>query len=218
MANYRTVLGVALGLGSAAVLGGCALTVGGTVDDFALKADVETALAEADPQMLAAANATVYDGRALLTGTAPSLELKARLDQAAGQVPGVRRVYDEIEVAPPESPWRAAQDAWITSQLRSDLVFNRDVGWVNYSIETVDRSVYLIGSARSPAELAAATNMARYVPGVRRVVSLVEIRPGGPTGASGPDPSAGPYPSAGSGAPPDLPSAAPTTPVEVQKL
>lgn len=217
MANYRTVLGVALGLGSIAVLGGCALTVGGTVDDFALKANVETALAEADPQMLAAPNVTVYAGRALLTGTAPTPQLKARLEQAAGQASGVQAVYDEIEVAPPQSPWSSAQDAWITSQVRSDLVFNRGVRWVNYSIETVDRSVYLIGSAGSPAELDTATNLARYVPGVKRVVSFVEIRPGAPPGG-GPSPSAGSYPSAGSGPAPDMPAAAPTTPVEVQKL
>lgn len=217
MANYRTVLGLALGLGSIAGLGGCASGVGGTVDDFALKANVEAALAEADPQMLAAPDVTVYDGRALLTGTAPSPQLKAGLAQAAGQVPGVRKVYDEIEVAPPESPWSSAQDAWITSQVKSDLVFNRDVRSVNYAIETVDHSVYLIGSASSQAEIDDATNTARYVPGVKRVVSFVEIRPGAAPGGSAPYPAAAPYPSS-SGPAPDMPGAAPTTPVEVQKL
>ncbi len=215
MANYRAGLGLSLGFALISMVSGCAETVGGTVDDFALKADVETALAEADPQMLAAPTVTVYAGRALLTGTAPSPQLKARLEQAAGQVPGVRKVYDEIEVAPPESPWSSAQDAWITSQVKSDLVFNRDVRSVNYAIETVDGSVYLIGSAGSPAELETATNLARYVPGVKRVVSFVEIRPGAPPG---PYPTAGPYPPAGSGPTPDAPAAAPTTPVEVQKL
>ena len=217
MANCRTVLGLALGLASMAVLGGCASGVGGTVDDFALKANIEAALAEADPQMLAVPEVTVYDGRALLTGTAPSPQLKAGLEQAAGQVPGVRSVYDEIEVAPPENPWNSAQDAWITSQVKSDLVFNRYVRSVNYSIETVDHSVYLIGSAGSQAEIDDATNAARYVPGVRRVVSFVEIRPVAAPGAPGLYPAAGPYPSAG-GPTPDMPAAAPTTPVEVQKL
>jgi osmotically-inducible protein OsmY len=217
VANCRTVLGLALGLASMVMLGGCAAGVGGTVDDFALKTNVEAALAEADPKMLAVPQVTVYDGRALLTGFAPSPQLKAGLAQAASQVPGVHRVYDEIEVAPPEGPWNSAQDAWITSQVKSDLVFNRDVRSANYAIETVDHSVYLLGSAASQAEIDDATNTARYVPGVKRVVSLIEVRPGAGPGAPGPNPSAGPYPATGAPAP-EMPGAAPTTPVEVQKL
>ena len=124
--------------------------------------------------------------------------MKAQAQQLAGGVKGVRTVYNEIEVGPFESAWSSAKDAWIASQVRSDLLFNSHIRSDNYTVETVDRSVYLIGSACSQAELDTATTMARYVPGVKRVVSYVEIRPGAPAGEA----SAG----------------APTTPVEAQKL
>ena len=130
------------------------------------------------------------------------------------------------------SAWDSTKDAWITSEVRSRLVFS-NVRSVNYNIETAEGSVYLIGSARTEAELHHATDLARNVPGVKRVVSYVEIRPGEPPGAqlAGPPPAsgaagysaapAGPagY-SAGPAEPPAgaAPSAAPTTPVEVQKL
>ena len=67
--------------------------------------------------------------------------------------------------------------------MRSDLVFS-NIRSVNYTVETVDHSVYLIGSARSEAELDHATDLARNVRGVRRVVSYVEIRPGMPPGSA----------------------------------
>jgi hypothetical protein len=70
--------------------------------------------------------------------------------------------------------------------------------------------VFLIGSARSQNELDRATRIARYVPGVKRVVSYVELRSGAPVAAGSMPPVAAP--------PPGQPSAAPRAPVEVEKL
>jgi osmotically-inducible protein OsmY len=234
MSNFRIVLYLALGLGVTSALGGCALAivggvaaaggagyaadqergVGGTANDFAIKTNVQSAWIKADPAMQADLNVTVYEGRTLLTGTAPTPQMKAQAQEIASGVPGVRTVYNEIEVTPPEGVWNSTKDAWITSQVKSDLVFNTHIRSVNYSVETVNSSVYLIGSARSQAELDSATNMARYVPGVKRVVSYVEIRPGAPPGYQPPEPP----PAAASGPSPDASGAAPTTPVEIQKL
>ena len=234
MSNFRIVLRLALGLGLTSALGGCPLAivgglaaaggagyaanqergVGGTANDFSIKTNVQSAWIKADPAMQADLNVTVYEGRTLLTGTAPTPEMKAQAQEVASRVPGVRTVYNEIEVAPPEGVWKSTKDAWITSQVKSDLVLNTHVRSVNYTIETVNSSVYLIGSARSQDELNTATNMARYVPGVKRVVSFVEIRPGEPPGSQPPGTPA----SAASEPGPEAPGAAPTTPVEIQKL
>ena len=57
-----------------------------------------------------------------------------------------------------------------------------DIRSGNYTIDTQKGSVYLIGSARSQAELERATRIAQYIPGVKRVVSYVELRAGAPVG------------------------------------
>ena len=147
-----------------------------------------------------------------MTGTAPTPEFKAQAKEVASRVPGVRAVYDEIEVAPDESAWDSAKDTWISSRVRTELAFNPNVRSVNYTVETVNQSVYLIGSARSQAELDIATTAARTTPDVKRVVSYVDIRPGVPVAArpAAPPPSSAPGPGA--------PAAAPTTPIEVDKL
>jgi osmotically-inducible protein OsmY len=216
-------LPIALGGCPLAIVGGLAATggagyaanqergAGGVASDFTIKTNIQSAWLHVNPNLQSDFNVTVYQGRVLLTGNAPTPEMKAQAQQLASGVAGVRTVYNEIEVGPSESAWSSAKDAWITSRVRSDLIFNSQIRSDNYTIETVDRSVYLIGSARSQAELDAATAMARYVPGVKRVVSYVEIRPGMPAGATPTAPIPAP--------PPGEPSAgAPTTPVEVQKL
>ena len=151
----------------------------------------------------------------MLIGAAPTPESKVQAAEIARQVPGVRAVYDEIEVTTPETAWADAQDARIGSRLRTELAFTPDIRSGNYTIETVNGSVYLIGSARSQAELDNATNIARNIPDVKRVVSYVEVRPGVPVAQQQALPTAPPPMSAQGAAPP---AAAPTTPVEAQKL
>jgi len=233
MSRYRLFFGVVMILALPVVLGGCPAAivgglaaaggagyaanqergVGGSVDDFSIKTNIQSAWMQANPLMQTNLNITVYEGRTLLTGTAPNPEFKAQAKEIASRVPGVRAVYDEIEVGPPEGAWQGTKDAWISSRLRTELVFNASIRSVNYTIETVNKSVYLIGSARSQAELDAATTMARNTPDVKRVVSYVEIRPGVPVAAQ---PAAPPPPSSAQAS--GAPAAAPATAVEVEKL
>lgn len=235
MSKFRPIFAVVLTTALPLALGGCPVAIvgglaaaggagyaanqergaGGAASDFSIKTNVQSAWIHANPAMQANLNVTVYEGRTLLTGFAPTQEMKARAQEIASRVPGVRVVYNQIEVAPPESAWSSAKDAWITTRVKSGLVFNHDVRSVNYSIETVDRSVYLIGSARSQSELTRAETAARYVPGVKRVVSYVEIRPGMPVAGAAPPALPAPPPVIQG---PDATAAAPPAPVQVQKL
>jgi osmotically-inducible protein OsmY len=189
----------------------------GSVDDFEIKTNIESAWQQADPDLQGHLTVTIYQGRALLTGTVPNPAMKEQARQIAAKANGIRALYDEIEVAPDLGQWDDAKDAWITTRLRSALVFDPDVRSVNYTIETANHSVYLIGSGRSQHEIDRATDLARNIPGVRRVVSYVDIRPGAPGGAPGgaqPPQTAQPAPRSG----PDVPVAAPRTPVQEERL
>jgi osmotically-inducible protein OsmY len=236
VSRFHPILYLAASLALPLALGGCPLAivggvaaaggagyaanqergVGGTFDDFKTKTDIQSAWIHANPAIQSDASVTVYEGRVLLTGQVPTAEIKAEAQRLASGVKGVRTVYNEIEVAPSESAWNTTKDGWITSRVRSELVFNSHIRSVNYTVETVNRSVYLIGSARSQAELDSATTTARYVPGVKRVVSYVEIRPGAPPGASPAAAAVSTPPGGKAGA--GTPAAAPTTPVTVKKL
>jgi osmotically-inducible protein OsmY len=239
MSISRSGARVALGLGLCSGLCGCPLAIvgglagaggvgyaanqergtGGAATDVWTTSKVKSALYDANP-VLGSIGVTVYEGRTLLTGTAATPQLKAEAGDAAHRTPGVRGVYNEIEVGAPESVWRETQDAWISSEVKTKLVFS-DVRSVNYSIDTVDGSGYLIGSATSQTELDHATGAARTVPGVKRVVSYVEVRPGSPFGAAPAVAAAPEAPPEAAGAAPgsEAPvTAAPITPVQVRGL
>ena len=205
------------------IIGGLALAAGGgyvaaqergvdgTATDFAIKTDIAKAFTATDPRLQTGITTNVYQGRVLLTGRVETPDLKATAAQIAGRTHDVRAVYDEIELAPPEGVWDSAQDTWISTRVRAEMVADPAIRSINYTIGTENGSVFLIGSARSQGELDRATRIARYVPGVKRVVSYVELRSGSPVAASAMPPPV-------SAAPPGQPAAAPRAPVEVQKL
>jgi osmotically-inducible protein OsmY len=202
-----------------ALLGGCAAMVmgergvEGAASDFQLQAQIAQNLMVTNPVLQEGITTTVYQGRALLTGHVPTTPMRSAAADAAQKVPGVRAIYNEVEVTSPESVWDGAKDALITAQLRSNLVSDPDIRSANYTIETANGSVYLIGSARFEGELQRVTSFARYIPGVRRVVSYVELHSAPPILGQAPGVMP-PVSSAGErmSRPPPQPS------IEVQKL
>ena len=162
--------------------------VGGAVSDLQIETNVESAFAAIDPGLKDGITTTVYQGRVLLTGTVPTPQMKMRAVEVASRVSGIKALYDDVELAPSRATWDATNDAWITARIRSGLMLDPDIRSGNYTIDTQKGSVYLIGSARSQVELERATRTARYIPGVKRVVTYVELRPGAPV-AQQPTPS-----------------------------
>lgn len=207
-------------VGGLAAAGGAGYTAGqergvaGEIDDFTTRTNVQNALSSQNPPLPTQIDVTVYDGAVLLTGTAQTPEGKARAAALARSATGVKTVYDQIAVQPPITPWRATKDAWISTRLRSELTFDGSVKSLNYTIETNDGSVYLMGSARTQAELDRAVAWARNIPDVQRVVSYVEIRPGAPVAAQ----AEAPPPPAPTQMAPDNPVAAPPAAVEEHRL
>lgn len=230
MSSLRAALYIVIALAVPFSLGGCVVAavggaaaaggyvagqergVKGTVSDMQIKSGILQRWAAIKPRLpMTQMDATVYEGRVLLTGAVPTAAAKASAEQVATRTLGVRAVYDRITVGPPEPGWRAAKDTWITARLRSSLVFASHVRSVNYTIETEAGTVYLMGSARTQQELNRVTNIARYTPGVKQVVSYVEIRPGAPTVAQRQAPPTNLAPTGNA-------AAAPVAPVTAQRL
>jgi len=69
-----------------------------------------------------------------------------------------------------------ARDKWVTAQLRLKITFDGKVKSINYAIDTVNGTVYLMGIAQSQGELDRVQNHARAIDYVRRVISHVRIK------------------------------------------
>lgn len=168
-------LGVVISTGAA--LGVAAAREGGipsTVSDFKIKAAINDLWFKYDLETFAKLNLTINQGRVLITGVVQDPESRVEAVRLAWQAENVLQVMNEIRVAEGEGFPGYVRDQWIATRLRTALTFDREVQSVNYSIDTVQGTVYLMGVAQNQAELDHVIDVARRLPQVKQVISYVK--------------------------------------------
>jgi osmotically-inducible protein OsmY len=193
---------VAGGAATSGYVAGQERGIGTQVNDTVIRTQINDKWFRFSSDMQHQLSLSVYDGRVLITGAVSNPEWKTDAVRLAWEVNGVKEVSSEIELTANAGIADAARDELITTRLRSALLFDSSIRSVNYTIDTVNGSVFLSGSARTQGELDKVTNYARNIPNVKRVVSYVRIRPGESPGPADTGPSA-------SGATQDSPQPAP---------
>jgi len=166
--------------GTGAAVGGAATQergVKGTLDDQGISLEINERWFSDDHAAYSGINLQVQEGRALLTGQVVDPETRVEAVRLAWQANGVREVINEIEVRNRGSLTDSAQDTWITTKLLARLIGDKTVASRNYSIETVNGTVFLIGVAQSQEELQKVVAHARDVSYVKRVVDYVRVKP-----------------------------------------
>ena len=173
-------------------LGGCeALLVGGAavgvtvaaqdrpiktaIADTAIQASINAKLVDFDVEVFQRVDIEVVEGKALLTGIVPNPQNRIDAARLAWQADGVAEVINEIEVKDTSTLSDAARDAWITTKLRSAILFDGEIQSINYTIDTVNKTVYLMGIAQNQRELDRVVGYARRIDYVRGVVPYVRI-------------------------------------------
>jgi osmotically-inducible protein OsmY len=149
-------------------------TVGAQLDDENIEIKAASTL-RADPELKdqVHVNIVCYNGAALLTGETPTAAQRDRVLALVRAIPGVRRTVNEIRVAPPSESTSRNRDTFLTAKTKTRLLGTPDLGSSHIKVVTEGGSVYLMGLV-SKAQGELATEAARDVDGVQRVVKLFE--------------------------------------------
>ncbi len=178
---------VVIGGAAAGVAAGVAVSQGGgiesqesgikdTAPNSQIRAEIDRLWREEGPAFYSGINLQVQDGRVLLSGRVPEPEARVTAVRLAWQAEGVAEVINEIEIGDESSLADTTQDEWITTQLRAQLLADGTIASTNYSIETVNSEVYLLGVAQDQAELGRALGHARNIAYVRRVRNYMRLK------------------------------------------
>ena len=166
-------------IGGATVVGG-AITkekgLSGSVEDSKISTQLKLRLYQKDPDLHACVHITVQNSEVMLTGSVPTNEQHLDALKIAWEIPGVHRVIDNISISKGANVGMYVKDTWITTQIKSSMLFHSNIYSLNYSVKTVSGIVYLMGISLTEEELELVTNMARKTYGVDRVVSYVKLK------------------------------------------
>jgi osmotically-inducible protein OsmY len=169
--------GVAVGAGATAVTATQKEKgVKAVLSDAEIRIEINHLWFQASEVIFTEINLQVQEGRVLLSGSVENPEHRLEAVRLAWQAEGVLEVINEIEVGDTSTVVDYTRDSAITVQLESKLLFDSEIRSINYSIETVNQIIYLMGIAQSQAELDRAIGHAKDIPYVLRVVNYVRLK------------------------------------------
>ena len=119
-------------------------------------------------------NITSYNRQVLLTGEVPNDRDRQYLAKLVSEVDNVRSVVNELAVMPASSLGDRSTDALITGKIKASMLDSKDIFASAYKVVTERGTVYLMGRV-TQREANRATDIARTVGGVKKVVRVFEV-------------------------------------------
>ena len=148
-------------------------TVGTQVDDSIMQKNLAGRIILMDKKYLLSVKTKVLDGRIFLTGKVDNPEEKLKLTKLAWETSGVRSVRNDIKIKEEFNFQQSAKDILITSQLRSAMIFNKNIKATNYQIDTYKKKIYVYGIALNSDERDLVVKEAEEILDVEDVIASI---------------------------------------------
>ena len=148
-------------------------SLGTQIDDSIMDKNLETRLLLLNKSYFLSVKIKVLDGRIFITGKIIDLEEKLKITKLAWETEGVRSVKNDLKVKEEFNFKQSAKDLLITAQLRTALVFNKQIKSANYNIDTYKKKIYIYGIANSEDERKEVINEAKQILDIEDVIASI---------------------------------------------
>ena len=150
-------------------------TIGMQIDDTIMQKNLSARLALANKRYFISIQSEVLDGRIFLSGKVEDPEEKIKITKMAWETKGVRSVSNAITIKGESNFKGTAKDILITSQLRTALILNKITKSRNYTLETINRNIYIFGIAMDSDEKKEVINEANKIYDVKNVYPSIYL-------------------------------------------
>ena len=150
-------------------------TIGMQIDDTIMQKNLSARLALANKKYFISIQSEVLDGRIFLSGKVEEPEEKIKITKFAWETKGVRSVKNAITIKGHSNFKSTAKDILITSQLRTALIFNKSIKSRNYTLETINKNIYIFGIAIDDEEKKEVINEASKIYDVEKVIPTIYL-------------------------------------------
>ena len=148
-------------------------SLGTQIDDSVMQKNITARLILRDKSYLISIKTKVLDGRIFLTGKINNPEEKLYLTKLAWETKGARSVKNDVKIKEDFNFQQSAKDLLITSQLRTALIFNRNVKSINYKIDKYKKKIFIYGISLNEAERKEVINEAKEILDVKDVIASI---------------------------------------------
>ena len=148
-------------------------SLGTQIDDSIMQKNLSVRLTLKEKSYLLSINVKVLDGRIFITGKVENPEEKLQITKLAWETKGVRSVKNDIKIKEKFNFKQSAKDLLITSQLRTALIFDKEIKATNYQIDTYKEKIYIYGIAYTKDERKKVINEAKEILDVESVIASI---------------------------------------------
>ena len=150
-------------------------TIGMQIDDTIMQKNLSARLALTEKKYFLKIDTEVKDGNIFLSGKVDEPEEKIKITKMAWETKGVRSVKNAITIKGQTSFKGTAKDILISSQLRTALIFNKKTKARNYTLETINKKIYIFGIAMDEEEKKEVINEANKIYDVEKVIPSIYL-------------------------------------------
>ena len=148
-------------------------TLGTQIDDSIMQKNLQARLALTEKKYLIQLSVKVLDGRIFIGGKVDEPEEKLKITKMAWETNGARSVKNNIAIKKKFSFKNAALDVLVTSQLRAELILNKNIKAANFNIDTINQKTYIFGIAHSEDEKREIIQEAKQIVDLKELVTSI---------------------------------------------
>ena len=150
-------------------------TIGMQIDDTIMQKNLVARLSLNEKKYFLSIQVEVLDGRIFLSGKVDEPEEKIKITKLAWETKGVREVKNAITIKGNSNFKQTAKDILITSQLRTALILNKKTKSRNYTLETINKNIYIFGIAMDEDEKREVMLEAEKIYDVEKVIPSIYL-------------------------------------------
>ena len=150
-------------------------SLGTQIDDSVMQKNLAARLALRNKSYILSISTKVLDGRIFLTGKIDDPEEKLQITKLAWETKGIRSVKNDIKLKEDFNFKQSAKDLLITSQLRTALIFNKQIKSANYQIDTYKKKIFIYGISLTADERKEVIKEAKEILDIKDVVASIVL-------------------------------------------
>tara|TARA_B100001564_G_scaffold70145_1_gene55595 strand:+ start:21 stop:602 length:582 start_codon:yes stop_codon:yes gene_type:complete len=150
-------------------------TIGMQIDDTIMQKNLIARLSLSEKKYFLNIQVEVLDGRIFLSGKVDEPEEKIKITKLAWETKGVREVKNALTIKGNYNFKQTAKDILITSQLRTALILNKKTKARNYTLETINKKIYIFGIAMDNEEKKEVLLEAEKIYDVEKVIPSIYL-------------------------------------------
>ena len=150
-------------------------TVGMQIDDTIMQKSLVAKLSLTEKKYFLSIQVEVLDGRIFVTGKVNEPEEKIKITKLAWETKGVRSVKNAIQIKGKSNFKSTSKDILITTQLRTAMIIDKKIKSTNYTLETINKKIYIFGISFDKEERSKVLEEANKIYGVEDIIPTIYL-------------------------------------------